>query len=123
LASATALHGCELLVHGMPVGDAVLEQVQPRGVQVVPQPAQEVAALEQLARRISGRALGIMLSGGGARALAHMGVLEVLRDAGLRFDRIGGVSLGALVAAAAAAGFTAYAWTFGAVCLFVAGLG
>jgi NTE family protein len=48
--------------------------------------------------------LGIVLSGGGARALAHLGVLEELRSAGLRFDRVGGVSLGSLVGAAVAMG-------------------
>jgi NTE family protein len=50
--------------------------------------------------------VGIVLSGGGARALAHLGVLEELHAAGLRFDRVAGVSLGSLVAAATAAGFT-----------------
>src|SRR6202011_1584302 len=48
---------------------------------------------------------GVVLSGGGARALAHLGVLDELEAAGLRFDRLAGVSLGALVAAFAAAGF------------------
>src|SRR5262249_25150017 len=48
----------------------------------------------------------IVFSGGGARALAHLGVLEELQTAGLRFDRTAGVSLGSLVAVAAAAGFT-----------------
>ena len=53
-----------------------------------------------------GGRVGIVLSGGGARALAHLGVLEELDAAGIRFDRIAGVSLGSLVAASAAAGFT-----------------
>ena len=48
-----------------------------------------------------------MLSGGGARALAHLGALEELSAAGLRFDRVAGVSLGALVAASVAMGLTA----------------
>ncbi len=106
LERAWALEGCELLVLGTGVSDATLDRFQPREVQVVREPAQRSGALEQLARRVAGRALGIVLSGGGARALAHLGVLEVLRDAGLQFDRIAGVSLGSLVAAATAAGFT-----------------
>jgi NTE family protein len=55
---------------------------------------------------LAGRSLGIVLSGGGARALAHLGVLEELRAAGLKFDRADGVSLGSLIAAATAADFT-----------------
>jgi NTE family protein len=46
-----------------------------------------------------------VLSGGGARALAHLGVVQELQAAGLRFDRIAGVSLGSLVAASLAADF------------------
>jgi len=107
LARASALRGCELLVLGPSVSDAVLDQLQPREVQVVRAAAQNVPAIEACARRLAGRAVGIVLSGGGARALAHVGVIEVLRDAGLQIDRVAGVSLGSLVAAATAAGFTA----------------
>jgi predicted acylesterase/phospholipase RssA/CRP-like cAMP-binding protein len=103
---ATALHGCELLVLGRAMADGVFNTLQPREVQVIAEPARQGAALEAMARRLAGRSLGVVLSGGGARALAHLGVLEELRAAGLRFDRVGGVSLGALVAAAMAAGFT-----------------
>ena len=58
------------------------------------------------ARRLAGRSVGIVLSGGGARALAHLGVREELSAAGVTFDRCAGVGLGSLVAAAAAAGCT-----------------
>ena len=51
-------------------------------------------AIDALGRRIAGRSLGLVLSGGGARALAHLGVLAELRESGLRFDRVAGVSLG-----------------------------
>jgi predicted acylesterase/phospholipase RssA/CRP-like cAMP-binding protein len=109
LAHASALHGCELLALGAPVADSVLDVLQPREVQAVRDAAQIVPALELCARRLAGRALGIVLSGGGARAFAHLGVIEVLREAGLRFDRVAGVSLGSLIAAATAAGFTSEA--------------
>jgi NTE family protein len=103
---ATALQGCELLVLGPAVAEDVLEALQPREVQVIVDRADRGAAIEALARRLAGRSLGVVLSGGGARALAHLGVLEELRASGLRIDCIGGVSLGSLVAAATAAGFS-----------------
>jgi predicted acylesterase/phospholipase RssA/CRP-like cAMP-binding protein len=103
---ATALQGCELLILGPGVEEGVVEALQPREVQVIADRGERGAAIEAIARRLAGRSLGIVLSGGGARALAHLGVLEVLREAGLQFDRVGGVSLGSLVAAATAAGFT-----------------
>ncbi len=106
LGRAAALRGCELLVLGSAVEVGVLEALAPRELQVVAQPIERRAALEALARRLAGRSLGVVLSGGGARALAHLGVLEELETAGVHFDRIAGVSLGSLVAAASAAGFT-----------------
>lgn len=106
LERATALQGCELLILGPSVADTVLESLQPREVQVVADRVDRGRAIESMARRLAGRSVGIVLSGGGARALAHLGVLEELRAAGLRFDRVGGVSLGSLVAAATAAEFT-----------------
>jgi predicted acylesterase/phospholipase RssA len=67
--------------------------------------AELLETTDALARRLAGRSLGLVLSGGGARAFAHLGVVEVLRDAGLRFDRFAGVSLGSIVAGAMAMGF------------------
>jgi NTE family protein len=101
---ATALHGCELLVFGPRVPGAVISELQPREVQVVAETERRPVALEATARRLAGRALGTVLSGGGARAFAHLGVIEELRAAGLVFDRVAGVSLGSLVAAATAMG-------------------
>jgi NTE family protein len=43
------------------------------------------------------RKIGLALGGGGARGLAHIGVLRVLEDAGLPVGRIAGTSIGALV--------------------------
>jgi len=42
----------------------------------------------------------LALGGGGARGLAHLGVIEILLDAGYVVERIVGVSMGALVGAA-----------------------
>jgi len=103
---ATALHGCELVVFGSAVASETLEELHPREVQVVADPARRREAVEATARRLAGRSLGIVFSGGGARALAHLGALEELTAAGLRFDRVAGVSFGSFVGAATAAGFT-----------------
>lgn len=51
--------------------------------------------------------LGLVLSGGGSRGLAHAGVLEVLADAGIEVSCISGTSAGALVGALHAAGYRA----------------
>ena len=58
--------------------------------------------LRRLARLLSGRALGLVLSGGGARGFAHIGVIRALREAGLELDLFGGTSMGSIVAAGAA---------------------
>ncbi len=59
----------------------------------------------RLARIIARRSIGLVLSGGGARAYAHIGVVRALREAGLPFDVIGGTSMGAIVAGCAAMGW------------------
>ncbi|NUQ37788.1 MAG: patatin-like phospholipase family protein [Caldilineales bacterium] len=51
-----------------------------------------------------GKRLGLVLGGGGARGLAHLGVLQVLEEAGVRIDAVTGASVGAFVGAAVAAG-------------------
>ena len=48
--------------------------------------------------------LGLVLSGGAAFGLAHVGVLQVLDEVGVRVDAVGGTSVGALIGAAVAAG-------------------
>jgi len=51
--------------------------------------------------------VGLVLSGGGAKGLAHIGVLKVIEDAGVRIDYIGGTSMGAIIGALYASGYTA----------------
>jgi len=53
------------------------------------------------------QSVGLALSGGGARGLAHIGVLEVLEEIGTPIDMLAGTSMGGAVAAAYAAGFSA----------------
>lgn len=59
----------------------------------------------RLARVIARRSIGLVLSGGGARAYAHIGVVRALREAGLPIDVLGGTSMGAVVAACVAMGW------------------
>lgn len=59
---------------------------------------------ERVARFLTGRAVGLVLSGGGARSFAGVGVLRVLADLGVPVDAVGGVSAGALVAGLVADG-------------------
>lgn len=50
--------------------------------------------------------VGLVLSGGGAKGLAHIGVLEVIDSLGIRIDYIGGTSMGAIVGALYASGYS-----------------
>ena len=50
--------------------------------------------------------IGLVLSGGGARGFAHLGVMKALREMGITFDRIAGTSAGAITGALIAQGYT-----------------
>jgi NTE family protein len=52
--------------------------------------------------------VGLVLSGGGAKGIAHVAVLRELEDAGVRVDYIGGTSMGAIIGALYASGYNAY---------------
>ena len=51
--------------------------------------------------------VGLVFSGGGAKGFAHIGVLKVLEEAGVRVDYIGGTSMGSMVGSLYAAGYSA----------------
>lgn len=51
--------------------------------------------------------VGLVLSGGGAKGFAHIGVLKVLEKAGVKIDYIGGTSMGAVVGGLYASGYSA----------------
>lgn len=61
---------------------------------------------QHLARVASGRSLGLVLSGGGARAYAHIGAIRAFHEAGLEFDFYCGASMGGVIAAGAALGWS-----------------
>ncbi len=48
--------------------------------------------------------VGLVLSGGGAKGIAHLGVMKVLQEEGIPFDIIGGTSMGAIVGGLIASG-------------------
>jgi NTE family protein len=51
--------------------------------------------------------IGLVLSGGGAKGFAHIGVLKVLEQAGVKIDYIGGTSMGAVIGGLYASGYNA----------------
>lgn len=53
----------------------------------------------RLARLMTGRAVGLVLAGGGARGYANIGAVKALREAGITFDMAGGASIGGVIAA------------------------
>jgi len=63
--------------------------------------------IERIARLLIGRSVGLVLSGGGARGFAHIGVVRALREAGMRIDFVGGTSIGAIIGAGVAADWSA----------------
>lgn len=56
--------------------------------------------IQRTARRLTGHATGVVLSGGGARGFAHLGALHAFEDEQVVVDMIAGTSIGALIAAA-----------------------
>jgi NTE family protein len=61
--------------------------------------------LGHLGRLLTGRAIGLVLSGGAARGFAHIGVVRALRQSGVPIDMIGAASMGSIVAAGVALGW------------------
>jgi predicted acylesterase/phospholipase RssA/CRP-like cAMP-binding protein len=54
---------------------------------------------QRLARFIANKAVGLVLGGGGARGIAHIGAIQALEQCGVPIDFVGGTSMGAAVAA------------------------
>jgi NTE family protein len=64
------------------------------------------ADIERVARLLTGRSVGLVLSGGGARGFAHIGVMRALQEAKIAVDSIGATSIGAIIGAGWAAGWS-----------------
>ncbi len=108
LAGYPELHACDLVAYDAALGGlrgwaAVLDPVESHVIRE----AEFDADIARIARRLSATSVGIVLSGGGARAFAHIGVLEELAAAGLTIDRVAGVSMGAVIGALFAMGHDA----------------
>lgn len=78
------------------------------------------SALDRLVRRLCGREVGIALSVGAAPALAHLGLLQLLDEAGVPLDYLCGSSMGAAVALSYAQQGSARAATEAVVALAMA---
>jgi len=53
--------------------------------------------MDRLARRLTGNAVALVLSGGSARGFAHMGVHRAMEELGIPIDYVGGTSMGAVM--------------------------
>jgi NTE family protein/lysophospholipid hydrolase len=62
------------------------------------------AGCDRIARFVTGRAIGLVLGGGGARGMAHIGAVRAIQELGIPIDMIGGTSSGAAIAGAVAKG-------------------
>ncbi len=106
---AGAAPDADLVILGPSSGDALralLDAVQPRAHHRLATTEPSDPGAGRLARRLVGRALGVVLSGGGARGFAHIGALAELEADGIEIDRYGGCSMGSFIAAMAAAGWS-----------------
>lgn len=81
----------------LPVSQTAWQRERPQLERVLAlrQGASDDAA--RLSRFLTGRAVGVVLGGGGARGFAHLGVLRALQEAGIPIDLMGGNSMGALI--------------------------
>ena len=61
---------------------------------------------QRLSRFLIGKAVGLVLGGGGAKGFAHIGVIKRMKEAGIPIDFIGGTSIGAIIAAGVAMDMT-----------------
>lgn len=67
---------------------------------------QEIQGVDRLVRVLRGISVGIALAGGGAKGMAHFGVLQTLEEAGVSFDVMSGTSAGAMAGILYASGMS-----------------
>jgi NTE family protein len=61
--------------------------------------------IARIGRLVTGRGVGLVMSGGGARGFAHIGIVKALREAGIPIDLVGGTSMGGIIGAGVAEGW------------------
>jgi predicted acylesterase/phospholipase RssA/CRP-like cAMP-binding protein len=107
----TDAHEVLVLVHpdgdSLPAGTARWMAERPHAEEHFHLRWHDEADFARLARVLAGRSVGLVLGGGGARGLAHIGILGALTEARVPIDLIGGTSMGATIAAQYAMGWTA----------------
>ncbi len=100
-----------VLTGGAPTQDEVVSWHDRSGCRRVYHLGDDRAAwdegLRPLVDRLTQSSVALVLGGGGARALAHLGVLHAFERAGITIDRLAGTSIGALIAALSATGAAA----------------
>lgn len=99
----------DVVLLGGPVDEdtrRAIDALDPRATCRVASGERRKADVASIARRLTGRSVGLVLSGGGARGFCHVGVLEALSEAQVTIDRIAGTSMGAFVGALAAGGLS-----------------
>lgn len=98
------LHGCDLVFTEEAQPSSLVPWRDTLGARAVHLLGPDGPA--RIARRLAGRSVGVVLSGGGARGFAHVGALEEFEAAGLVVDRIGGCSIGSFVGGLYARGWS-----------------
>ncbi len=105
---AMSLRGADLVGYDVQPGSGSLagwiEVLSPTSVFAIRAGEDRRGDCARMARRLAGRSVGVVLAGGGARAFAHLGALEVLLDAGMPIDRVAGVSMGSFIGGLLATG-------------------
>lgn len=66
----------------------------------------QISLSQEISEAPSTQKVGLVLSGGGAKGLAHIGVLKVIDSLGIKIDYIGGTSMGAIIGGLYASGYT-----------------
>ena len=73
---------------------------EPRNVErVYPASPDDLSDYHRIARFLVGKAVGVVLGGGGARGFAHLGALKAFEEKGIPIDLLGGNSMGAMIGA------------------------
>jgi NTE family protein len=93
-ASRRALDHLGGLVRTMPIPKVLAADASPR-------------VLRAVARELAGRRTALVLGAGGAKGFAHVGALRVFERHGVEFDAVAGASIGAIVGALIAMGWSA----------------
>ncbi|KAJ7492149.1 hypothetical protein FB451DRAFT_1336165 [Mycena latifolia] len=74
-----------------------IQKYRKSGTDPRPQRLPHINDFSRLARRICGKSIGLVLGGGGARGISHLGLIRALEEYGIPIDHIGGTSIGAFI--------------------------